>query len=380
MTMTNQRLKKLKMFANSRRCTLLGIGAMSKNCIDAVIDISKHYNIPLMLIASRGQVETEMFGGGYVTTTEQLGGYIRRYSRNSIVLCRDHGGPWQGEKKGTFHEAMKRDKASFKADIEAGFDIIHIDVSMWSEGEGLVINEVLERIYELYDYCWGIAKENGRKIDFEIGSREQNGDIGNLINNEYIISEVIKHCEKNKMSKPLFVVVQTGSKVMEMKNIGSFENIETEIPKLVSLCNKHGVFMKEHNADYLSDKTLVKHPVLGIHAANVAPEFAVTETKAFIDILKKNQLDDELKKFIGLSYESKKWKKWMLPGSRLTDFKRAIIAGHYIFSTPEFIEIKTNVENELLKKNIVLDEYLVSVIEKQMIRYLKCFNMIGRQK
>lgn len=377
--MIKHRLNKLRQFVNSRQRTLLGIGTMSKNCVDAAIDLSVQYNIPLMLVASRRQVESERFGGGYVTTTEQLAKYIRSCTRSNIVLCRDHGGPWQGEETGlNFHEAMWRSKASFKADIEAGFGIIHIDVSMGSEG--LAVDEVLERIYELYDYCWGVGLENDREIDFEIGSEEQTGGIGDLIYSDYIISEVIKHCEKNNMPKPLFLVMQTGTKVMEMKNIGVFENVVAEIPKLVSLCNKHGVFLKEHNADYLPDKVLSKHPELGIHAVNVAPEFAVTETRAFIDILKRNRLDNELKKFINLSYESKKWKKWMLPSSRASDFKRAVIAGHYVFSTPEFIEIKRSAENKLLKKDIVLDEYLVSIIEKQIIRYFKCFNIIGRQK
>ena len=44
--------------------------------------------------------------------------------------------------------------------------------------------------------------------------------------------------------------------------------------------------MKEHNADYLTND-LSWHPKLGIHAANVAPEFGVVETKLFLKILQK---------------------------------------------------------------------------------------------
>ena len=71
--------------------------------------------------------------------------------------------------------------------------------------------------------------------------------------------------------------------------------------------------MKEHNTDYLSDASLKWHPRIGIHAANVAPEFGVAETKAFINILMENNLSKLSEKFITLSYESKKWEKWILP-------------------------------------------------------------------
>ena len=44
--------------------TLLGVGPMSLNCVDSVIEISNHERIPLMLIASRRQIDSEDFGGG----------------------------------------------------------------------------------------------------------------------------------------------------------------------------------------------------------------------------------------------------------------------------------------------------------------------------
>ena len=48
--------------------------------------------------------------------------------------------------------------------------------------------------------------------------------------------------------------------------------------------------MKEHNADYLSDEALCWHPRLGIHAANIAPEFGVAESKEFVHCLEENGL------------------------------------------------------------------------------------------
>ena len=37
---------------------------MSKNCVDVTIDVANRYNIPLMIIASRRQIECKEFGGG----------------------------------------------------------------------------------------------------------------------------------------------------------------------------------------------------------------------------------------------------------------------------------------------------------------------------
>ena len=183
---------------------------------------------------------------------------------------------------------------------------------------------------------------------------------------------------------PYFLVVRTGNHVMELQNVGSFEYIfldkkqttyKTNLLKIIELCNKHQIKIKEHNTDYLSDKALQIHPEIGIHAANVAPEFAVVETRAFLSLLKKNQLEAELEKFIEISYSSKKWEKWMLDNSQLGKQEKAIISGHYIFGKNEFIELKNDVENKI-SLDVSLDSYLKTEIKKSVIRYLNLFSVI----
>ena len=92
--------QRLKNYRKNRNCTLLGVGPMSKNCIDAAIELAKEYCTPLMLIASRRQIDSEQFGGGYVEnwTTKQFADYvIYKDTQKNIILARDHGGPWQNE-------------------------------------------------------------------------------------------------------------------------------------------------------------------------------------------------------------------------------------------------------------------------------------------
>ena len=121
------------------------------------------------------------------------------------------------------------------------------------------------------------------------------------------------------------------------------------------------------------------HPKLGIHSANVAPEFGVAETLAFIEILKKYRLDGLVEKFVNLSYGSKKWQKWMLLESKAGKMEKAVIAGHYVFSEPGFGEIKECAKKELQNHSIDLDGYLKTKVKESIMRYLRNFRLVGRQ-
>ena len=92
--------KKLFSYLRGKCSTLLGVGPMSLNCVDSVIEISNHEKIPLILIASRRQIDSEHFGGGYVNnwTTEEFSKYVFNKDKSGqIILARDHGGPWQND-------------------------------------------------------------------------------------------------------------------------------------------------------------------------------------------------------------------------------------------------------------------------------------------
>jgi hypothetical protein len=378
--------KRLENYMNNKRCTLLGVGPMSKNCIDASIELAEQYKTPLMLIASRRQIDSEQFGGGYVEnwTTKEFASYVEKKDKNkNIVLARDHGGPWQNEVEKNHNmslkDAMQSAKDSFRADIDAGFHILHIDPSIDIHSKPN-IDQVLERVYELYDFCWSYAQKQGKDIIFEIGTEEQTGGNNTQDDLEYTLASMKKFCEKNKFPYPSFVVIQAGTRVMETKNIGSFDAPirvknelppEIQIPRMISICNKYNIFMKEHNTDYLSQDALKWQPRLGIHAANVAPEFGVAETKAFIDILEKNSEETLLNEFLSLSYDSKKWEKWMLNNTNATDREKSIIAGHYIFGTEEFIELHQKVAHRING----LDELLRNKVKASISRYINAFNL-----
>tara|TARA_B100000886_G_scaffold339254_1_gene304182 strand:- start:2749 stop:3153 length:405 start_codon:yes stop_codon:yes gene_type:complete len=134
--------------------------------------------------------------------------------------------------------------------------------------------------------------------------------------------------------------------------------------------------MKEHNADYLSTESLNWHPKIGIHAANIAPEFGVAETKALVDILTENNLKEEREKFLVISHKSNKWKKWMMKKTMTSDYEKSIISGHYVFSNKEFLDLKKNIISKLNKKGINLDNFLKKIVSNSIKRYLKSFRLI----
>ena len=71
--------------------------------------------------------------------------------------------------------------------------------------------------------------------------------------------------------------------------------------------------------------------------------------------------------------------KWMIAGSTATDRTKAIIAGHYVFSKPEFEEIKKKAISEL-RKGIDLNEELKIEVKKAIMRYMRNFGLVREQK
>ncbi len=380
----------IKDFIKNKRATMLCSGPMSKNCIDASIELSKQFDIPQILIASRRQIDSEEFGGGYVEnfTTEEFVKYVKSKNAKKVFLARDHGGPWQSifEKENNLNviDSMTSAKKSFENDILAGLDFLHLDPSIPIQGEDLTIDKILNRLFELYGHTYEFAKQNNKSIQFELGTEEQDGYGQNLDQFEYFLNETYKFCDKNKIKKPTFVVAQTGTKVMECQNVGIFkDNITTNsdlsfdhLKQTIAICNKYNVMLKEHNTDYLSNEALSLRPILGIHASNVAPEFGVVETKGFLYLLNTFGYKKEFDLFVDTAIASNKWVKWMIKDSNASQINKAIICGHYIFANEQIKHMKQKVASELLSKNINLDEYLKTLIKQSMTKYIQLFKMI----
>ena len=372
-------------------CTAIGIGPMSANCVEATVELANEHRVDLMLVASRRQVDTDALGAGYVCgwNAARFAEFVRQRDRHGhVLLCRDHGGPWQNSQEIArgFDERQAMDSArrSYEEDIEAGFSVIHLDPSVIPSGE---FDEavILERLFALYDHVCDTAGRLGRDIVVEIGAEEQDHVSHSLDLLEGQLEQVARFCRENGRPPPFYVVVQTGAKVVETYNIGSLNSpyrVEDEVPTAVQLpltinmLRRFGYHLKQHNSDYLTDEVVRWLPLYGVHAANVAPEFGVAESRALLAILESRQLHALRDRFLELAYESRKWEKWMLPDSRASVRERAVIAGHYVFSEPAFQELKERAQRDLDAAGLDLDHLLKARIKEQILRYLVGFRLV----
>ena len=373
----------------SRRITLLGAGPMYKFSVDAIIELSNFYDLPIAMIPSRRQIECKELGGGYVEnwSTEEFAKYVRLNDKGgNVLLSRDHCGPWQLEQlnKDGSHKTLKEEmdlvKISIEADVRSGFDLIHLDPSLGFK-HGLNKDEVREIVYELISFCESIKTS---EILYEIGTEEQVYSSAEDVESE--LNTILRDLEVKKLPTPIFYVQQTGTKVIERRNVGNFDNpldskgylpASFNLPRVTRLCELNGVWLKEHNADYMSNEALQWHPRFGIHASNVAPEFGYIETQTIIDLANLTSSEDLVKVMVEKVNSFGKWKKWMLEDSDSSQFEKMLIAGHYHFSENWHIEWRSELRRRLKKIDIDLDQYVYFEVKKSINRYLECFGYVS---
>lgn len=320
----------------------LGCGPMSPLIVDILAGYAVKYQRPLMIIASRNQVDTD---GGYVMTTSELTRQLESYPRTHIRLCRDHCGPYflDSEKSLTLRQAIDATKRTIAEDIAHGFDLIHIDTSR-CEDPYLVADE-------LFNYALRLNPD----IQFEFGTEENVGIAAGIAKFKQDV-EFVKHYPNVE-----FVVAQTGSLTYEDRQAGKF-NFES-VTELVKYAELAGVKLKEHNADYLTDEEIRLRRTAGVHAINIAPQLGVIQTRVLLHLA--TMYAEDSKEFKNLVIASDKWKKWTQ--SRRADL-RALVAGHYCFNTDAYhtlvghINKKHNFE-ETVRSNVefCLDQYYTNL-------------------
>lgn len=382
----------IREWIQENQCTQLCVGPVSKNTTDAAIELANELMIPMVLIASRRQIDSEEFGGGYVNnwTTEEFAEYVKRKDQaGKVILARDHGGPWQSnlEKESRMNvlDAMESAKRSFYADIDSGFSILHIDpsIDIHEDPEEEII---LQRVFELYSACSEYGKGKGIDLAFEIGTEEQSGNLASPGAFSELLARVERFCQRNRYEKPLFAVAQTGTRVMEMMNVGELQSktdsganlaeMKEIVKEVALLCENHHLFLKAHNGDYLSDQAIAIHPELGVHGLNVAPEFGVHESEKLTELFREYGLKDAEEAFLELSYNSGKWEKWMLEGSGASDRERSLISGHYVFASEAFGVLKEKLQKKMEREQLDADRVLTDHIKMSILRYIKGLHMV----
>ncbi|PRY82385.1 class II D-tagatose-bisphosphate aldolase non-catalytic subunit [Alkalibacterium olivapovliticus] len=390
--------------------TILGIGPMSKNAIQAALELSKNDDYPVMFIASRNQVDLDELGGGYVNGWNQFTfkKAVEEVARsinynNYYYMCRDHGGPWQRDEERNSHleekKAMDIAKKSYIADIEAGFDLLMIDPTKdpFEMGKVIPLDVVIERTLELIEFCENERIERDLpEIGYEVGTEETNGGLTTTDTYEKFIIELQSKLTERKLPMPVFIVGQTGTLVKKTIQAGTF-NFENAL-ELSRMAKQYGVGLKEHNGDYLDDVSLLEHKPANIAATNVAPQYGTEETRAYLklyelekNLVKHNLVKDpsKLKEVLLLhSIKSERWRKWMVGDQKELTVKEIQadndlslqildIAGHYTFNNNEVkLEIEKLYTN-LTLNNINGKRFVIDHIKRPIRDYAESFNLKG---
>lgn len=239
----------------------VAVGMASRFVLEAAQDMAVEYGRPVMVIASRRQVDSEPASGGYIgwNTAEWRQAADRRRIIPPLLLGRDHGGPYQHprdlDQRADPDAAMKFARESLRSDIEVGVTLLHIDASLGPGGVEERPDVALSRTLELISFAAGVAAQTDRDVAFEVGLEVQNEHIVDEQDFKRYLETVLPAIERECNVLPAFVVTQTGTKVSGSKNTGALahasgSSASARLFAIASLCRRFGSRLKAHNCDY----------------------------------------------------------------------------------------------------------------------------------
>lgn len=389
-----------------KKHTLLGVGAMSSCCVKATIEVVEKYECPIIFVCSRNQIESHKFGGGYVNgwDSKDISKYVRKAAEerkvsNLIYIGRDHGGPWQNDSE--YNQNFDEEKAfsncllSYYEDLEAGFEFIHIDTSKDPNYRQVPMDIAIERavliLKKLEEYR---ISKNIKEVSYEISLDETRISEQTLQEYQRFCEQIVARIKSEMLPKPVFVVGNTGTYTKMDMNLGE---VDSEIVKnLYEISESQGVYLKEHNADYLDTDTLERHFELGIRMINVAPEFAKVETSIllkleslwniYVDCV---SLDSKNKTnikniLIDNIITSEKWKKWIDYDDNIENLRKdgqildriVNVNGHYFYNNELVIKEREKLLANLERFHLLHDpeRYIINEIRSSIEHYIKSFN------
>lgn len=326
---------------------------MSPEIVDLCLEYSHIYSFPIMIIASRNQVDVD---SGYAFTTSSLAMHVKDhkyYDPSRVLVCRDHCGPYFSDLDHglTLQHSTGRCIETILTDIEHGFDLIHIDVGR--------INPIdQERVAKT---LFGVAKSANPNIAFEYGSEDNTGkDMRENLDRLHSQIEFVGEFKPNLK----FLVSQTGS-LTKHTQVGTFDNVITCITADLIHANK--LLFKEHNADYLTREQVALHRKCGIDSFNIAPQLGSIHTSILCELGR--NLGSVYTDFHSYVLAKEFWKRWTTEEVK-SDLIKVIASGHYCLNSLQGVSLQTVIGEEAIMEKLrpavfkVLDEYRFGLLAK----------------
>lgn len=394
------RIEKLKFQTGIPR-TLFAVCPNSLAVIKASFRAAKRNNSPIKFAATLNQIDSDK---GYVGMTQKEFTKMLANEARSVnftgqyIVAIDHGGPWlkdkQSQEKWDLASAMDGVKKSFEDAIEAGYDLIHVDPTVdifVPAGEIIDIRVVAERTVELINHSENFRRQHHYPaISYEVGTEEVHGGLANEDTFDTFIKLLKTGLEKEGLSNvwPCFIVGKVGT---DLHTTTFDKDVASSLTKKV---RKFGSYIKGHYTDGVVNPE--DYPICGIGAANVGPEFTMSEYDALIELeqmektmFEKGQIAvlSNIKKVLWeLVIRSERWKKWLQPDEMGISFEEIsserkewlIKTGcRYIWQHPEALVARYRLYENLNRNGIDAEEVVLSRIEHDMDKYFYAFNLVN---
>ncbi|MBO4455827.1 MAG: class II D-tagatose-bisphosphate aldolase, non-catalytic subunit [Bacteroidales bacterium] len=373
----------------------------SPTVIRASLRAAKRNNAPIYFAATLNQIDCD---GGYTGMTQEAFTRTVRFETERVnftgpvIVAIDHGGPWLKDKQRTekwsTEDAMNGVKKSFEAAVLAGYDLIHVDPTVdinVPKGEIIDIHVVAARTVELISHVERFRKEKGLPaISYEVGTEEVHGGLADETTFDTFIDELQKGLIGAGLPDvwPCFIVGKVGTDL----DTTVFDPVVAR--RLTAKVRPLGSYIKGHYTDDVANPE--EYPLCGMGAANVGPEFTMSEYRALCEL---EQLEKKLEaegKVAVLSnmrntllaevHDSHRWEKWLHEdelgkdlGELTPERQDWIIATccRYIWQQPRTLAARGFLYDNLGRLGIDAEEVVLGRIERDMDKYFRAFNLIG---
>ena len=376
----------------------------SMSVIKAAFRAAKRNNAPIYFAATLNQVDCD---GGYTGMTQEEFIKVLKFEAESVnfkgvyIAAIDHGGPWLKDKqsieKWSTERAMDGVKKSFEAAISAGYDLIHVDPTVdinIPKGEVINIDVVVERTVELILHAEKYRREHGiDPISYEVGTEEVHGGLADEKTFDRFLIGLKAGLAKVGLSDvwPCFIVGKVGTDLHTTW-------FDPEVAKnLTAKVRPYGSWIKGHYTDDVTNPE--EYPLCGMGAANVGPEFTMSEYDALAEleqvekkiasegrVAKVSEMTAVLNKLV---YMSGRWKKWLLADEQGKDLYELApdrfswivrTCSRYIWQSPEALAARYALYENLKRVGINAEDIVISRIEHDMDKYYQAFNLIDLNK
>jgi len=383
--------------------TLLSVCPNSEAVLEAAIKVAAANDMPMLFAATLNQVDRDRGYTGWTpwSFVAQMRELAAKYRCSSpLYPCLDHGGPWLKDAHTceglSLQETMAEVKASITACLEAGYTLLHIDMTVdqtLPDGQLPQIEVVVERTIQLIAYAESERRRLGLpQVSYEVGTEEVHGGLVDLDNFDRFLTGLQAGLEALGLAHawPCFIVAKVGTDL----HTTTFdpESARRLYHRVVPL----GSLIKGHYTDWVANPA--DYPATGMGGANVGPEFTATELATLLELCareaqlvekKPNLSPSGFEAFIkNAVVDSNRWQKWLMPEEMGREFEElasprqewlVATGARYVWTEPRVLTARKrlydNLRYEASGEFSDPHAFVVDHIAQNIQKYVDVFNL-----